>query len=200
MRKSLVLVLVSGAFCASNASLLTNGSFEEPYVTTFDQFADGQVPGWKVGSTNLMEVGLASVYQVTGATGRNVVELDSNRNVGVYQDVALTQGSYRLTFDYALRGANLEGRNPDTCDFQVMWNSQQLVALRPGSSTMSTLTFDVTANQGVNRLTFVGMGTNDGMGAIIDNANLNPVPEPTSLAAMLVAVPLAIKRRRKDRG
>ena len=81
-----------------------------------------------------------------------------------------------------------------------MWNSQQLVALRPDSSTMSTLTFDVTANQGVNRLTFVGMGTNDGMGAIIDNANLNPVPEPTSLAAMLVAVPLAIKRRRKDRG
>lgn len=54
----------------------------------------------------------------------NVLELDSNRNIALMQDVNLTSGAYELSFLSAKRGAHLDGRPSDTCDFEVLWNNQ----------------------------------------------------------------------------
>src|SRR5437763_1017800 len=122
-RKLIALLISSGAFLANQASanLIVNGSFEN--TSGFDHgnwglFSAGQVPGWNpVGNTQL-EIGLGSIYGVTGYIGNNVMELDSTANVTVDQMVGTPGGSYTLSFRFAQRS----GVSPSSCSFDVYWN------------------------------------------------------------------------------
>lgn len=192
---TIALLLVTAV--TSHASFLVNGGFEQPWTSVWEQYANGQVPGWRTLSGQTLELGVGAVYHVTGGEGRAMMEVDGQSNVSVAQDVTLTSGQYELSFLAARRGVNLDGRNVDTCDYDVLWNGRVIASIRPTESSMQRLTYQVTGNQGVNTLVFRGMGTSDGTGALIDDARLEAVPEPCSVLAVVGAVASAIARRRK---
>lgn len=183
----------------AHASLLTNGSFEQPGSTAWNHFTNGQVPGWKTDGGEVIEIGKPIVYGVTGADGSNVAELDSTSNIALSQTVQLTAGHYDFSFLFAKRGVNLEGRPTNTCDFDVLWNHVLIGSVSPTSSTFQEMHFLVTAATGTNTVTFHGTGASDGMGALIDRADLQAVPEPVSLLALAPLVGAMAKRKDKFR-
>ena len=62
----------------ASANIVVNGSFETPDVNgNWGQFPNDQVGGW-FAEQDSMEVGAGSVYGVTGYTGSQVLELDSD--------------------------------------------------------------------------------------------------------------------------
>ncbi len=179
----------------SHANLLINGSFENPGSTAFNYYNNGQVPGWNVETAQVMEVGVASAYGVTGSDQRCVTELDSTSNVSLSQSISLSAGTYDLGFLYARRGTNMLNLPANTADFSVLWNNQLVSFFTPIDSAMQSKHFFVNAVQGMNKLTFRAEGPSDGFGAIIDNASLETVPEPASIAGLMIAG-LGLARRR----
>lgn len=198
MKCVLTLTMTAVGAAMTHANFLSNGGFEIPGSSAFNHYQDGEVPGWTVGRGEVMEIGKPSVYAVIGAQGTNVLEIDSNRNVTVSQAVNLSQGSYEISFLFARRGVNLEGKPLDTCDFQVLWNESVIGSFSPTTSTMTRQKFTVAGLSGMNSLSFKAMGTSDSMGAILDDASIETVPEPASLTALALGIG-AVLRRRKSR-
>lgn len=194
---ALLTALLVGSL--AQASMLVNGSFEDPGSPAFSYFSNGQLPGWRTTATDVIEVGKPLAYGVSGADLANVCELDSTRNISVMQDITLAAGQYDLSFLYAKRGADLQGKPADTCDFDVLWNGSVVASVRPIVSTMLTRHVTVNAINGWNTVSFRAMGTSDGMGAIIDNADLQTVPEPFSLVTLAGLAAGAVVRRKKGR-
>ena len=210
------LLMGAGVFAASQASadLIVNGSFETADLSTpsagggsagqWNYFYNGSNPlyGWTSSDNNTpLEVGLGSIYGVTGYDGNNVMELDSTVNVAVDQSLVTAGGTYQLSFLYALRS----GVDPSSGTMSVVWDGIP-ITLTPTSSAMTLYTATVTGASGNNTLEFDGTGTSDSYGAILDNVSLNavaPVPEPTTvLAGALMLLPFgvgAIRSLRKER-
>jgi hypothetical protein len=200
----LALALGLGALTASQASanLVVNGSFETADLTSghnngagqWDYFYNGvnSLTGWASSDANIpLEVGLGSVYGVTGYDGNNVMELDSTVNVAVNQSLAPAGGTYQLSFLYALRS----GVDPTSGTMAVIWDGNT-INLAPTSSAMTLYTATVTAN-GHDTLEFDGTGTSDSYGAILDDVSLTAVPEPTTIVAgALMLLPLGVSAMR----
>ncbi len=184
---------------SANANLITNGSFE-----THDAFNNGNwgyfngssgnaVSGWSsVGGP--IEVGTAATYGVTGQDGNDVMELDSTVNVTVNQSLITSGSSYTLSFLYAAR----QGVAATSDTFDVQWNGSTVASFNPTSTTMMLYSILVTGT-GNDTLSFVGTGTCDSYGALIDNVQLNLIPASTSvpepstwMAGMLLALPFGI--------
>ena len=184
---------------SANANLITNGSFE-----THDAFNNGNwgyfngssgnaVAGWSsVGGP--IEVGTAATYGVTGQDGNDVMELDSTVNVTVNQNLITSGSSYTLSFLYAAR----QGVAATSDTFSVYWNNGLVGTFNPNSTVM-TLASILVAGTGNDTLSFVGTGTSDSYGALIDNVQLNLIPASTSvpepstwMAGMLLALPFGI--------
>ena len=174
------LVLVTAG--VSSANVIVNGSFEilpAPFpASNWDLYEN--ILGWS-SPVDLIELGKAGVYGVTGFDGQNVLELDANHNVTVSQVVATTPGAaYTLSFLYADR-ANVA---PSSATLQVWWNSALLQSLSPTSTAMTLFSLVVTAT-GSDTLEFKGTGTDDSFGALVDNVQLNPVPDGGLTSALL---------------
>ncbi len=203
MKKQLIL-LGLGLLMASSvhANLIVNGSFENhpAFSGTWGLFSS--IPGWTPEGNVPIELGTPATYGVTGADGNTVMELDSTANVTV--DQGITGGAiYTLSFLYAERS----GISPSSCMFDVYWNGNLVISAQPTSTAMSLFSTTVTGNGGVNTLKFVGAGTSDSYGALIDNVQLNSaaVPEPSTwVAGALMVLPFGIQglrafRMRKQR-
>lgn len=196
-RLSFILLVVTGSV-VSNAAILTNGGFELPGTPVWAHFQNGELPGWHTGASDVMEVGVGVVYGVTGFEGKDVLELDSTKNILLSQTVSLSAGQYDLSFLYAKRGTNLGGRPADTCNFDVLWNNAVIASFAPGVSAMTLSHKTVAASNGSNTLSFRGTGTSDGFGAILDDVSLQPVPEPASMAALGIGLVGVIRMRRRS--
>ncbi len=195
MKHSLTLLAVLGSPAWSQASFLINGGFELPGTGAWNHYHNGEVPAWTVGQNDLLEIGVGVVYGVTGFEGRDMLELDSTRNVAVSQSVALAQGAYDLSFLFARRTTDLQGRSSDTCKFDVLWNGQVLRSYDPTSGAMEREHLLVQAIAGKNTVTFRGMGASDSYGAIIDDARLETVPEPSLVLACAAGLSALMRRR-----
>ena len=180
---------------SAKANLIVNGSFENPRQSSWNQYTS--IQGWSSKDAKI-EVGLGSVHGVTGYDGRNVLELDSTANAKVSQSAKLKAGKYDLSFLYARRQTGMTGRDLSTCDFNVLWNGSLIWSARPTLGKMTEKDLVLTAKSGFNTLTFQGAGKSDSYGALIDNVKLNaaPVPEPASMAALLVGGVGLLRRRR----
>lgn len=150
---------------STTVNLINNGSFES--------LNNGSPTGW-CGLGDVIEVGTAGSYGVTGATGTNVVELDANRTcstgTGLYQDVRTTVGqSYQLSVDVAARACTSLATNT----VEVWWNNTRIATINPSSTELKTYTFTVTGTGGNDRLSFREQDCDDdGVGGIIDNVKL----------------------------
>ena len=122
------------------------------------------------------------------------MELDSTANVKVDQNV-VANGTYTLSFLYAARA----GVDQTSDTFEVTLGTYTF-AFSPTSTAMTLFTTTVTGLTGGNILSFVGTGTSDSYGALIDNVQLNEtlpptasVPEPSTwVAGMLLVLPFGI--------
>jgi hypothetical protein len=181
----------------ASANIVVNGSFETPDVNgNWGQFPNDQVGGW-FAEQDSMEVGAGSVYGVIGYTGSQVLELDSDNNAKISQNVNTSLSSYTITVDAGLR----TGTDSSTASLDVLWNNIVIGSIAPTSNVLTTYTFIVTGTGSIDKLSLLGTGTSDRYGAIVDNITLNsaaaPVPEPASLAVIGVGIAGFLRRRRK---
>ncbi|WP_374241629.1 SdrD B-like domain-containing protein, partial [Zoogloea sp.] len=151
---------VGGGVVLGTTNLIVNGSFENGST------------GW-CGNGDYVEVGSASRYGVSGATGSNVAELDANTTctvTGFYQDVATVAGqTYQLSLDVAQRAGYAAGTNT----VEVFWEGTKIATIDPASTTLTKYTFTVTAADASSRLEFREQaGDDDSVGGIIDNVSL----------------------------
>ena len=188
------IALVSGI---ASADLLINGSFESPDTKGgWGAYPNDKVGGW-FAEQNTMEVGAASVYGVTGATGHQVLEMDSAGNSKISQNVNTTAGLYTLTFDAALR--NHVAANSGT--FDVLWNNVLVASISPTMTSMKSFSFTLQGTGGMDKLSFLGTGKSDSLGGVVDNVQLKtaaPVPEPASMAVLGLGA-LGFLRKRKQK-
>jgi hypothetical protein len=199
MKMSLYAVIGAGllAGTVAHANLIVNPSFEDANLASGGNYGGGSwdyfynlinpLPGWTSTDNNIpLEVGLGTIYGVTGYDGNNVMELDSTVNVAVDQNLITAGGTYQLSFLYALRSGVL----PTSGTMAVYWDNVLVASLSPTSSAMTLYTTSVTAT-GSDILQFDGTGISDSYGAILDNVSLTAVPEATTvIAGALLLLPL----------
>ena len=231
---SMALSLLGSAAIAGPVNLVTNGDFSSSTYTSNNQFGSGYggqgVTGWTgTGGYNLYFTSAAdsvstsanSQYGCCGErlwaatnspTGGAFVALDGDSSVrgGVSQNVSglKTGDTYALTFSWA--AGQLQSRTgPTTEQLQVSLGGQTFltsVVSNPsqGFTGWFTTTFNYTATAGSELLSFLSLGTPDGLPPIatLDGVSLTDVsvPEPMSIAMFGMGVAamgaLYIRRRR----
>jgi len=217
----LSLLLLAGV---AGASLLENGSFEDPVRTggwgVYNGLDDGvsSTNDWQLLSGQGIEIQTSGTV-VPAYAGNQYVELDSDpsRHVGGYtvpdgtstnstmgQTVHLDPGTYELSFWYRPR-TDVTG---DNGIMYGLWDSgitgTNLFGTADGTSsnitdwTQITHTFDITT-PGDYTIAFAASGTANKLGGFIDNAELNTVPIPGAvwlLGSGLLGL-IGIRRRKK---
>ncbi|MBA3678434.1 MAG: M10 family metallopeptidase C-terminal domain-containing protein [Sphingosinicella sp.] len=157
----------------SGASLLSNGSFEQSGPAFIQQTwgrGNSSLPGWTSPNTYFEQ--LNSGYASVAATdGVYTLELDSsgaNSNLNISQTVNdLAAGEvYVLQFDHSNRSTAASG------SFEVYWNGVLVATINETGTTMRAKNFELVAVEGPNTLSFKATGTQDGVGAFLDNVRL----------------------------
>ena len=177
--------LIMAAPLASQASILVNGSFEQPGIGSGWTILSG-LPGWQASAAGV-EVRRNTVG--TAQDGFIFVELDTTANSAIWQNVSTQSGH-----DYALSGyySPRIGVALPSNDIDVFWNGTRLTTLSGsgaglGNHAWRQFSFTVRGN-GADQLRFAAAGTSDSLGGSLDNITLNAVPEPGSLALVLAAL------------
>jgi hypothetical protein len=177
-----------------SAGPIVNGSFEDPNLGGNWSYIYTSIPGW-ASTSHAIEIGAGSIYGVTGYDGNQVLELDSDGNSVVGQAVTTPGGFYTLSFLYAMRSGTSQATNT----FEVYWNGSLLASLSPSSSEMTLYSITVVASTaGLDSISFKGTGTEDTYGGIIDNVQLQSVPDggtTVALFGLALAGLGALKRR-----
>jgi len=195
--RAFAAALVLAAPLASNASILVNGSFEQPGLSSGWTILSG-MPGWQASAAG---VEIRRNAAGTAQDGFIFVELDTTVNSAIWQDVS-TQGGH----DYVLSGyySPRIGVALASNDVEVLWNGSRLTTLTGSGAGLSDhawrqFSFTVRGT-GSDQLRFAAAGTSDSLGGSLDNITLMAVPEPGSLALVLAAlgaVGLAARRQKR---
>jgi hypothetical protein len=175
-----VIACVVVSSTAATAGPIINGGFEDPFCGAPTPCNPGgnwglfeSIPGWS-SPVGLIEIGAGEIYGITGFEGKQVLELDSTGNATVAQVIA-GPGTYMLSFLYADRAGSVAET------FEVYWNSVLLAPLAPAANppanAMVLFSTIVTALNGNNTLEFVSTGGSNSLGALIDDVQLNSVPD-----------------------
>lgn len=214
-----ITVTLAGVFAWSgtaSASLIQNGSFEDPAKSSDGWDVLPSMTGWS--ATNGIERRRGSTVDNVHATdGAQYIELDTDKingvmpsstNTSIWQEVTLTAGTYRLSFDYASRTGD------SSSDMRVQFgtlidnigtlNNLIINDLTSGQRTANqwnTITKDITVAGGAITLKFTAEGAANQYGAYLDNVKLTAVPVPAALplfGSALLGLVFA-GRRRSDR-
>lgn len=206
-RALLVVGCLVGTASASYAGPIVNGSFEQlcsgcslnrssgAGANTWGLFS--AIPGWSASGSNLIEIGTAATYGVTGQAGNNVLELDSTANAVISQIVASPGGVYSLNFLVARRN----GTVAPSAELKVFWNNVEVAYVKPTDTLMTRYAVNVIGHaNNTNTLRFEGFGTSDSYGALVDDVQLNGVPDGgTSLFLLGSALTaIGVFRRRQS--
>ncbi len=107
-------------------------------------------------------------YGTGNVLGNEVVELDSNANSTIAQQLKLTEsGTYSFSIDYAMRG-----NNPDTNGVLVYIGDELAAELFPTEKGFQTFEATLELDAGDTALIIKGAGTSDSIGTVIDNVSL----------------------------
>jgi len=184
---------------------VVNGDFEDTTGLSFNsrgwnQFAS--IPGWDTYRNRGIEVQSdATLGYIDAESGDYYVELDTNRNNTIFQDIYLEAGEYRLTFQYSPRTTSTIDN--DMKYFVGSALSGNIVGAPSedyprGEWTEVTERFTVAVGD-TYRLRFKATGTSNSLGALVDTVSIAAVPLPASALMLLAGVGAigAMKRRRK---
>ena len=203
MHKTILALALAAplAALAAPVNLVENGSFEDISAAAgVQQLAAGtwstfaSIPGWTAASGGSIEVRNNNAGQAFD--GNQFVELDAHNNSIMFQSLLTAAGSwYDLSFYYSPRPGVT---NPlDTNNVTVYWNGVALATQSGvGTGVHQWQQFNyLVQGTGNDELRFAATGTSDALGGSLDMVSLT-VPEPTSIALVLVGLAAALRRRR----
>ncbi len=155
-------------------NLVANGDFESFTAGDDNFYTQSEVAGWQS-----KEAGTAELLNLINSSGNGMVlDLDSTASHfdRVYQDVTTIPGkNYLITFDFRAHPVeNTRPTTPNTNDFEVWWNGQQ-VAVYSAGDHWQTGSLLVNADSTTTELLFCEIfegdvnGGGDAMGALLDN-------------------------------
>jgi len=195
-----------GSASLANASLLTNGDFEQDLGLSGSQWGIfGGLDGWGLVSGPGIEVQHNTI--VGAFSGDQYVELDSTGNSAMVQMISgLTPGAdYTLNFWYRPRTNN--GGNDNGID--VYWDESgmsNLVLSLAGFTTGNSSGWlgqelTLTASSDSMYLGFAASGNDNSFGGFVDAVSLSrevPAPATTALFGLGLAALFAGRRRRQQ--
>lgn len=153
------------------ANLVTNGSFEADAIVDhggFWQIYPAGLTGWM---TNLGD-GPELQKIVPAADGSQYLELDSNNNSNIWQNIATGgTGTFLLEFAYSPRAGVDAFSNP----VEVYWNGVLLDTLTGDAAGWTTHSYEVMGAGATTKLEFRAAGTQDSLGGFIDDVSVHAV-------------------------
>lgn len=173
--------VISGDDSASafGENLVVNGSFEDPAIAGGTFNISTTIPGWTSDSGDGIEVQNNAV--LAASDGNQLVELDSNNNSNMYQDIATGgTGEFQLSFDYSPR----PGVDAASNGIEVYWDGVLLDTLTGDVAGFTTHTYVVNGSANPDtRLEFRAVGTNDSLGGFVDNVSVRSVNDSSGTGA-----------------
>lgn len=168
------------AASAFGANLVVNGSFEDPAIAGGTFNISSTIPGWTSDSGDGIEVENNAV--MPASDGKQLVELDSNNNSNMYQDIATGgTGEFQLSFDYSPR----PGVDAASNGVEVYWNGVLLDTLTGDTAGFTNHTYVVNGAGANTRLEFRAVGTSDSLGGFLDNVSVRGVNDSASGADII---------------
>ena len=199
-----VVAAAGFAGAASAASLVQNGSFEDVAMLAGGGLNHGHfgiyaaIPGWTKDTGAGIELqNNATLPTANAQDGNWYVELDSNNNSSMYQDITFAKaGSYMLSFWYAPR-TSTPGDNG--ISYSLGGSVSGLIdAVYPAGWTNVQKQFTVANDGEILRLRFAAEGINNSYGGFVDNVTMQPVPLPGAALLLGSAVLGLVGIRRRQ--
>jgi uncharacterized protein DUF642 len=163
-----------------SGDIVTNGGFENPNIPTNSWSVYNSITGWSTTSGSGIEV--QDHVAGTPYEGGQHVELDSNSNSAMKQDLATTAGGvYTLSFAYSPRPGVASGSN----GIEVFWNGVSIASITAdgtgnGDTVWTVYQFQVTATGATSELKFAATGANDSLGGYLDAVSVKGVVATTT--------------------
>jgi len=161
--------------------LMVNGSFEVPSVEEEASAFWSDVPGWELAFGPAIE--LHNHLLGRAAHGAQHVELDSQANSGIVQEIEITTDArYQIKFSYAPR----PGTNNENNKMLVYWNGEEVFFVEADGraddeTTWQEYTFEVVARGKIGVLEFHDAGTSNAYGSFLDDVSVRQVLTPVDL-------------------
>lgn len=214
-----VAAVVAFAAPVSASTLLVNGSFEQdPGVASssganFAAMPSGpganwsnwsSLPGWTSGAQGIEVQTAGTLGTIDPFHGSYYVELDAARNTTISQSVALDAGRYLFSFRYSPRTDDVQsngvgfrlGSATETVFDATAFGPNPRLGYTVGRWSLIQREFTVTT-AGLFTLTLTGLGTSEGLGALVDDVALvSVVPLPAGVVFLLTGLgALGVARR-----
>jgi hypothetical protein len=182
-----ILLGLSAQAHAAGVNLVSNGSFEDPDISTgsWTVLYDGDLTNWEAGPAG---VEVRDNVAGTAYDGDQFIELDThnanNTNSSITQTLATTAGNmYELSFAYSGRIS----QSAETNAISVFWNGVMIDTVTAiGGATHNWLVYSfLVEGKGNDILTFAANGLADTLGGSLDAVSVSAVPVPA--AAFLFA-------------
>lgn len=146
----------------TSSNLLKNGSFEDSPRSTF-------VPGWNAEDGGSIELAWENQsLPLTPFEGQMFVELDREKNTGIFQDITTVPGEqYYISFAYRNR------QGSPASSIEVLKDGVTLQKVTTTSTTSwQTTQMGFTASNRTTRITLRGNGPSDGLGDLVDGIHV----------------------------
>lgn len=214
-----IAAVVGLAVPASASTLLVNGSFEQnPGVASnsgasFAAMPTGpganwsnwsSLPGWTSGAQGIEVQTARTLGTIDPFHGSYYVELDAARNSTISQSVSLDAGRYLFSFRYSPRTNDIStngvgftmGSATETVFDATAFGPNPRLGFAVGRWSLIQQEFTVTT-AGLFTLTLTGLGTSEGLGALVDDVALvSVVPLPAGVVFLLTGLgALGVARR-----